>query len=216
MPHPLRPHWRNCALSADAELIAIDEMEDSLEPVGENITKIRELITGLELCHHKAERRVDNIIEAIGSGETTKGLGSRATGQRHPRESVWQNAHDALSLWCAGTTNTENDLTIGTVPASRLLASLGERTPLKKWHVQRVVERIGSYLHWPHCYSDPATQYTLMMFSANEYKAIYLDECPEPYRDHEEFWQTTARTFIHDRESDVQTDFSLAIAIDML
>lgn len=216
MTPPLRPHWRNCALHADAEIIAIDSMEDRLAPVAENITKIRELITGLELCHHKAERWVDNIIAAIGSGETTKGLGSRAPGQHHPRETVWQNAHDALSAWCADTPINAIDLAIETVPASRLLAPLGERSPLKVWQVQRVVERIGSYLHWPHSYSDPATQYTLLLFSASEYEAVYLDECPERYRDHEEFWQATAHTFIHDRENGKQSDLSLAIAIDML
>jgi hypothetical protein len=216
MPPPLRPHWRNCALHADSEIIAIDAMEDRIAPVAENITKIRELITGLELCHHKAERWVYNIIEAIGSGETSKGLGSRAPGQHHPRETVWQNAYDALSAWCAGTPINEINLAIDTIPASRLLAPLGERSPLKVWQVQRVVERIGSYLHWPHSYSDPATQYTLLLFSASEYEAVYLDECPERYRDHEEIWQTTARTFIHDRENGGKTDLSLAIAIDML
>jgi hypothetical protein len=57
---------------------AIDRMEDAMAPIDPAIANVRGLITGLELCHHKAERWVANIIEAIGKGETTKGLGTRS------------------------------------------------------------------------------------------------------------------------------------------
>ena len=77
-------------------------MENRIAPVGVNISMIRERISDLELCHHKAERWVYNIIQAIGTGKTTKGLGTRATGKEHPREAVWRNACAALSAWCAG------------------------------------------------------------------------------------------------------------------
>ena len=69
-----RSWWRNCALEADSEILAIDRMEDGIVPIPENVSKIRELIASLELCHHKAERWVANIIEAIGAGGTSKGL----------------------------------------------------------------------------------------------------------------------------------------------
>jgi hypothetical protein len=61
-----RSWWRNCALEADSEILAIDRMEDHIAPIAANVSKIRELISSLELCHHKAERWVGNIIEAIG------------------------------------------------------------------------------------------------------------------------------------------------------
>lgn len=85
--------WRNCALHPDSEIMAIDEMEDRIAPVGASVSKIRDLISSLELCHHKAERWVEEIIRAIGVGESTKGLGTRSPGQQHPSETVWQEHH---------------------------------------------------------------------------------------------------------------------------
>ena len=85
-----RSWWRNCALEADGEILAIDKTEDHIAPIAANVSKIRELISSLELCHHKAERWVNNIIETIGTGETNKGLGTRSPGQQHPTEKVWQ------------------------------------------------------------------------------------------------------------------------------
>jgi hypothetical protein len=208
--------WRNCALHADSEIMAIDEMEDHLAPVGANVSKIRELISSLELCHHKADRWVYNIIEAIGAGETAKGLGTRSPGQQHASETVWQNACAALSAWRAGCPSTQADLPIDTVRASRLLASLGERSPLKEWQVQRVIERIRSVIHWPRSLDDPAAQYVWILLSAGEYESAYLNQCPEHYKEHEDFWRTTVRTIIHDTENGDEADLSLALAIDML
>ncbi len=208
--------WRNCALHADSEIMAIDAMEDHISPIGANVSKIRELISSLELCHHKADRWVYNIIEAIGAGETTKGLGTRSPDQQHPSEAVWQNACAALSAWCAGCPSTKVNLPIDTIPASRLLACLGERSPLKEWQVQRVIEKIRSVIHWPRSCGDAATQYVWILSSASEYESAYLNQCPEHYKEHEGFWRTTVRTIIHDTENGDEADLSLALAIDML
>ncbi|MHC4947212.1 MAG: hypothetical protein ACYTG1_02980 [Planctomycetota bacterium] len=182
MEGPCRSWWRNCALHADSDIAAIDAMEDRIAPVGADVSRIRELISGLELCHHKADRWVANIIEAIGAGETTKGLGTRSPGRPHPSETVWRSACAALSAWCAGCPATKVDLTIGTIPASRLLAGLGERSPLKEWQVRRVIEKIRSVIGWPQCWDDPAARYVWMLLDAGEYELAYLDECPEHYR----------------------------------
>ena len=211
-----RSWWRNCALHADSEIMAIDGMEDRIAPIDANVTKIRELTSSLELCHHKADRWVYNIIEAIGAGETTKGLGTRSPRQQHPSETVWQNACAALSAWCAGCPSIKVDLIIDAIPASRVLACLGERSPLKEWQVQRVIEKIRSVIHWSRSSDDPAAQYAWLLLSAGEYDFAYLDRCPEYYKEHEDFWLTTVRTFIHDTENGEEADFSLAIAIDML
>lgn len=208
--------WRNCALHADSEIMAIDGMEDRIAPIGANVAKIRELISSLELCHHKADRWIYNIIEAIGAGETTKGLGTRSPGQQHPSETVWQNACAALAAWCAGCPGTKVDLPIDTIPASLLLACLGERSPLKEWQVQRVIGKIRSLIHWPWSCDDPAAQYVWLLLSASEYECTYLDQCPEQYKEHEDFWRTTVRTIIHDTENGDEADLSLAFAIDML
>ncbi len=211
-----RHWWRNCALETDPEILDIDRMEDHIAPIGPNASKIRELISSLELCHHKADQWVYNIIEAIGAGETGKGLGTRSPGQLHPTEKVWQNACAALSAWCAGCPNTSVDLTIGTVPASRLLACPGRRSPLKEWQVQRVIDKIRSAIHWPQPCDDPAAQYVWILLSGGEYESAYLDRCPEHYKEHEESWLKTVRTIIHDTENGDEAELSLGLAIDML
>ncbi|MCP4664438.1 MAG: hypothetical protein GY856_54335 [bacterium] len=211
-----RSWWRNCALEADSEISAIDRMEDHIAPVAANVTNVRELISSLELCHHKAERWVDNIIEAIGAGETRKGLGTRSPGQQHPTEEVWQNACAALAAWVAGCPGPSVDLTIDTVPASRILACLGERSPVKEWQVQRVIEKIRSAIHWPQSCNDPTAQYVWLLLRGDDYESAYRNQCPEHYKEHEDFWLKTVRTIIHDTEGGDGADLSLGLAIDML
>ena len=208
--------WRNCALEADSEILAIDRMEDHIAPIAANVSKIRELISSLELCHHKAERWICNIIEAIGTGETRKGLGTRSPGQQHPTEKVWQNACAALSTWVAGCPSTSIDLTIDSVSASRILACLGERSPLKEWQVQRVIEKIRSSIHWPQSLDDPTAQYVWILLSGGEYESAYRNQCPDHYKEHQDFWLRTVRTIIHDTENGDEADLSLGLAIDML
>jgi hypothetical protein len=211
-----RPWWRNCALEADAEVLDIDRMEDEIAPIAPSVLRIRELISSLELCHHKAERWVNNIIQAIGAGETQKGLGTRSPSQEHPTEKVWQNACAALSAWCAGCPSAKLDLSIDTVPAHRLLACLGQRSPLKEWQVQRVIEKIRSAIRWPQSSDDPTAQYVWILLSGGEYETAYRSDCPDHYKEHEDFWLSTVRTIVHDRENGQEAELSLGLAIDML
>jgi hypothetical protein len=211
-----RSWWRNCALEADSEILAIDKMEDHISPLGPDVKRIRELISCLELCHHKAQRWVSNIIEAIGTGKTGKGLGTRSPGQPHPAEKVWQNACAALSAWCAGCPSRSVDLSISTVPASRMLAALGQRSPLKEWQVQRVMEKIRSSIHWPQPLEDPTAQYLWILLGGGEYELAYRSQCPEHYKEHEDSWLKTVRTIIHDTENGDEAELSLGLVIDML
>jgi hypothetical protein len=211
-----RSWWRNCALEADSEILDIDRLEDEIAPLAPEVSRIRELISTLELCHHKGARWVCNIVEAIGLGETGKGLGTRPPGQRHPAEEAWQAACAALSAWCAGCPSASVDLSVGTVPASRLLAGLGERSPLKEWQVQRVIEKIRSSIHWPAAAHDPAAQYVWILYSGGEGESMYRSQCPEHYQEHEASWLATARTIIHDTENGDEAALSLGLAIDML
>jgi hypothetical protein len=212
----VRPWWRNCAVEEDPEILEIDSIEDSIAPLNPNVSKIRELISTLELCHHKADRWVDNIIEAIGAGRTQKGLGTREPASLHPVEKIWQNACAALQVWCAGCPSTEVDLTIDTFPASHLLGGLGERSPIKEWQAQRVIEKIRSAIRWPQSYGDPTSQYVWILLSGGEYELVYRSDCPQHYKEHEEFWLKTVKTIIHDTENGEQTELSLGLAIDML
>ncbi len=216
MTSSCRSWWRNCALNADSEILDIDRMEDSLGPIDPNIKRIRELISTLELCHHKADRWVENIIEAIGTGETRKGLGTRLPAQQHSAENVWQNACAALAAWCAGCPGAKVELSIDNIPASRLLAGLGQRSALKEWQVQRVIEKIRSVIHWPLADDDPTAQYVWILLSGGEYELIYRSSCPDYYSEHEDFWLKTVRTIIRDIENGDEAELSLGLAIDML
>ena len=213
---PIRGWWCNCSLKADKEILAIDALEDRIAPLSETATHTRELISSFELCHHKAERWMENIINAIGTGQSDKGLGTRAPNRLHPTETVWLNTVAALNLWCAGCPVEKVGLSIGNVSSSQLLAGLGVRTPLKEWQVQRVVDKIRSQIHFPRSSTDPSAQYVWLLLGGGEYAAAYRDVCPEFYVEHEEFWRMTVRTIIHDTADGVETGLSLAVAIDML
>lgn len=206
-----RRWWCNCDVGgdADAEILALDSLEDRIAPIAANVAKIRDLIRSLEMCHHKAERWVSNILEAIATGETSKGLGTRPPGQVHPTEIVSKNACGALSAWVAGCPSASLDYTLGTVPASRLLDCLGKRSPLKEWQVQRVIEKIRSWTDWPRSDQDPSTQYAWLAYDASH--------CPERYQEHEDFWRQTVETMPFEGLQGLDGGgFSLGLAIDLL
>ena len=206
-----REWWNNCGIDqeADSEIVAINSLEDRIAPLAPNVKKIRGLISTLEMCHHKAEKWVGNILEAIATGETSKGLGTRAPGSVHPTEVVSKNACGALSAWIAGCPGASIDLTIGSIPASRMLACLGERSPLKEWQVQRVIEKIRSWTDWPWSEQDPSAQYVWLVCGQNE--------CPDHYKEHEDFWRQTVETIpFEDLQGLDGGGFSLGLAIDLL
>jgi hypothetical protein len=218
MTKSCRLWWRNCALEADREILEIDEMEDQIAPIGADVWKIRELISALELCHHKARRWANNIIEGIGVLSTDKGLGTRSPGQIHNIEKVWQNICAALTAWSAGCPPSSVDFTIDTIPASQILSGLGKRSALKEWQIQRVIEKIRSVIHWPQSGDDPSAQYKWILLSGGEYEAFYRNrnQCPVHYKEHEDFWLSTVQTIIHDTDNGDEADLSLGLAIDML
>jgi hypothetical protein len=55
-----------------------------------------------------------------------------------------------------------------------------------------------------------------ILLSGGEYESAYRNECPEHYKEHEDFWLRTVRTVIHDTENGDEADLSLGLAIDML
>ena len=213
---PCRECWANCGVEADEEMLAIDRLEDELSPLPENITRIRKLISSLELCHHKAERWVTNIIEAIGEGDTSKGLGTRTASELHPAERDWIKACTALSAWCAGQPAASVEIKIGGRSASCLLSKLGERSALKEWQVQRVIERMREFIGWPRSMHHGDSAYVFMEECGADFEPPRDAKCPEHYHEHEDFWKQTMQTRIHDTLNGEAADFSLAVAIDVM
>jgi hypothetical protein len=55
-----------------------------------------------------------------------------------------------------------------------------------------------------------------ILFGGGEYESFYRTQCPEHYKEHEDFWLATVRTIIHDTENGGAATLSLGLAIDML
>lgn len=221
MEMSLRAWWNNCYsldvdIETDAEILEIDRMEDALPPLSAKLIKIRELISRLELCHHKAERWVHNIIQAIGDGQTGKGPGTRAPGVFHPTEKNWQAVCAALSLWRAGCPAASAGAFCGEFPAEKLLDLLGRRSLLKEWQVQKVVERIRSFTYWPQSESDPSFRYIGILECGGDYQAKQHPTCPIQYQEQEEFWRATVQTIVPKSYDWKKEKLTLASAIDLL
>jgi len=213
---PCRECWSNCGVEADEEMLEIDRLEDAISPLPEDIKRIRKLISTLELCHHKAERWVTNIIAAIGEEDTSKGLGTRTAGELHPAERDWMNACAVLTAWCAGQPVSSIKIEIGDRSASCLLSRLGQRSALKEWQVQRVIERIREFIGWPRSMHHGDPVYVFMEECGTDCEPPGDAVCPEYYREHEDFWKQTMQTRIHDTMDGEPADISLAVAIDLM
>lgn len=213
--------WDNCG-KTDRETAELDRIEVTLGPLAENVRQTRVLIGGIEMCHHKAERWVERIIDAIGSGQPGGGLGSRSQGQRHPIETSWAAACEALAAWREGQISHEEGRVARSNRFIRMTSALGVPSELKRWQVSRVEHRVGSYIGWPE--ND---QYPFMVEPLIADLATAV--CPKEYKDDEGFWRETVDTILHERSENLDkegfiakegylesADISLAIAIDML
>ena len=192
-----RPCWNNCPIQLeDDEVHRIDAMEDALSPLSAELKRVRGLITSLEMCHHKAERWVSLIVEAITTGGTGKGPGTRPRGSRHPVEDVWDACIRILSAWCDGTAVRDGEEICG-LRAPEVVSALGNATDLKEWQVSRVIDKVRSYL-------DPGTRYVEMI------------ENPEHFADANELRRETMSAVLHYQVDGEPAEISLAAAIDHL
>ncbi|MDP6380219.1 MAG: hypothetical protein QF662_02640 [Phycisphaerae bacterium] len=202
MTAALRPWWGNCdGDPQDKEIVAIDAMEDSLEPLDEQAAHIRALIRSLQLCHHKAERHVNLIVEAIGSGSSTKDPRKAGVGCGHPREELWKKSYDILSAWCSGSVGESAHLDVEGTPATELAAYIGEKTPLKVWQVERICDKFRAFM-------SPTLNYVEMV--------EHRDYVENEYKGHLQFRDLTVQAIVHDKKDGDDAEISLASAIDHL
>ena len=200
-----RSWWRNCVEEADSEILVIDKMEDAIVPLGEQITKIRGLITGLESCYHEADKEAERIVRAIGSGRYPP-----ESNERPPqRKKELEDCHRILSRWCEDTAVKDIDSEFGDISAEKLLSYIGEASPLKVWQVERIVDKVRAAL-------DPSRPYHMMVLDLGDYGEPGARPVGEHYKDAAEFLQQTRETIIHDTVDGQEAMISLAMAIDML
>lgn len=161
--------------------------------------RIQKLISDLELCHHKARRHAELIIKAIGEGRTTKGYQALEPERKHPSTRMWQNAIDILSAWISGGISRIKGIRVGNHSAEKLAGLLGERTMLKEWQVQQVVNKLKA---------------ASRMYPGCEYREMI--EYPKKYKNFRHFRNQTVKTKISDLKDGKEAEISLGTAIDHL
>jgi hypothetical protein len=96
------------------------------------------------------------------------------------------------------------------------LSKLGERSALKEWQIQRVIDRIREFIGWPRSMHHDDSVYVFMERCGADWEPPSDSECPEYYREHRRFWKQTMQTRIHDTLNGEAADISLAVAIDLM
>jgi len=165
----------------------------------EQAEEIRGLIAALRLCHHKAQRHVELIVQAIGEGQTTKGYRGRETEKLHPATWMWENAVLVLEAWLSGNTARMDKLFVGRHAGWKLLGALEDRTRIKHWQVERLVAKLKA---------------ASRLYPGAEYFPIVTH--PEKYEDFAGYRDPTLATVIHDTVDGAPAELSLAQAIDHL
>ena len=201
----IRPCWRNCDTEADCEILDIDKMEDSIAPLDDNTIKIRELITGFELCYHEADKEAEYIAQAIGAGRCPE----RSNERPPQRKKELENCRHILSSWCENPAISGLNLDVGGISSDELLSFIGPPGPLKVWQVERLVDKIVEAL-------DPGRPYHNMALGLGDYGEPGANPAGEHYKDSLSFLKQTVETIIQDTVNGRKTRISLAMAIDLL
>ena len=201
--------WGNCGAFydeslVDEEILAIDTMEESITPLDDNTVHIRGLITRFESCYHESDKEAEMIVGAIGSGQIPVESNDRPP----QRKQELQNAHDILSAWCEGQSESVNDLCVGPVSANELFDCLGKPTDLKRWQVQRMIDQLKWAL-------DRSYSYHVMALDIDEFGQPITIKHEEHYKDHLDFLNQTTTTMIHYTLDGEDSEMSLALAIDL-
>jgi hypothetical protein len=120
-----------------------------------------------------------------------------------------QNCRDILSAWCEDAFDQVRDRDVGGIPAERLAGFLGDRTPLKKWQVRRIIDKVTAAL-------DQSQPYHNMVLNAGDYGEAGDESLEEYYKDNSAFLNKTVETVIHDTVDGQEAEISLALAVDRL
>ncbi|MHC4460368.1 MAG: hypothetical protein ACYS6W_04300 [Planctomycetota bacterium] len=211
MSESLSDWWQNCVVPddkrflRDKELMAIDEMEDSITPLEEQTIEIRQVITRFEACYHEADKEAEYIVKSIAAGHCLE-----QSQQRPPeRKKELENTRSILSMWCENTAIKGIKMNVGGISAEELLSFIGKPSPLKVWQVQRIIDKVTEAL-------NPSQRYHMMVLDLGAYGVPGAHPVGEHYKDAAEFLEQTKEIIIHDTVDSREAKMSLAMAIDML
>lgn len=202
--------WRNCGaltderLLADKEVLNIDRLEDRIAPLDDNMINIRKLITRFESCYFQADKEAEMIVRAIASGQPPV-----ESNERPPqRKRNMQNSLNILLAWYDETASQCANLSVGGIGADQLLECLGDPTDLKKWQVQRLIEKHKDSLNRSCCYHN-------MELSTDGYGNPLEINLDDYYKDHLDFLTQTRAAMIHFILDGKPDQLSLALSIDL-
>jgi len=201
----LEEYWQACGIEADAEVLEIDGMEDSIAPLDDDTAKIRQLISGFELCYHEADKEAEYIARAIGAGRCPP----RSDERPPQRKKELEDCRQILSSWCENPAVSGINLELGGISADELLSYIGSPTPLKQWQVQRVLDKLIEAL-------DRSRPYHNIVLDLGHNGEPGANPVGDHYKDNLDFVKKTVDTVIHDTVKGQKAKISLAMAIDML
>jgi hypothetical protein len=211
MSDNLRDCWLNCVVPddkrflRDKELMAIDEMEDSITPLEEQTIQIRQVITRFEACYHEADKEAEYIVKSIAAGHCLE-----QSQERPPeRKKELENTRHILSMWCENTAIKGIKMNVGGISAEELLSFIGKPSPLKIWQIQRIIDKVTEAL-------NPSQRYHMMVLDLGEFGVPGAPPAGEHYKEDSVFLERTKKTIIHDTVDGRKAKMSLAMAIDML
>lgn len=211
MAEELREVWANCIAAddksylEDKELAAIDAMQDSIAPMDEETTAIRSLITRFEACYHEADKEAQSIVKAIGTGRCPPESNERPAQRKKELESC----RDILKAWCDDAIDRAIGMDLGGISARQFFNFIGQRTAVKTWQVERIVDKVSNAL-------DPKHDYHMMYLDMRDYGVADAQAPAEYYKDQADLLKQTIQTIIHDTVDGSQGKISLALAIDLL
>jgi hypothetical protein len=145
-PKSLRAHWVNCCLEPDGEIIAIDRIEDQLDPEErEQAPEIRRLITRFEVCHWNSDRWLERIVQAIGKERVPPTSGRPRT--QHPLVQMLICMRSVLARWVARVATPIPQCMVLDKTGAEVFHRLGTWTPFKAWVAQRLLDALEHHLH---------------------------------------------------------------------
>ena len=148
----LRQWWNNVAQEPDKEILAIDKLEDDLEFPSIQDKKltydIRQAIGGLEGCHFKVEHRINRIIYAIRNNHFPQSNQRESAQLNKDWVRKWEIILNYLEDWSSLNPNTSSKKQefINGVKTEKINELLGEKTILKTWQVNFIIDSIRELL----------------------------------------------------------------------
>ena len=148
----LRKWWNNVAQEPDEEILAIDKLEDNLKYRSTQDKKlaydIRKAIGRLEGCHFKVEHYINRIIYAIRNNHFPQSNQRESAQLNKDWVRKWEPVLEYLEKWSGLETekSSNNQEFINGVKTEKINELLGEKTILKVWQVNFIIDNIRELL----------------------------------------------------------------------